>query len=295
MNGTLKTYKSSKFIKVDNNIFKNTKKLNINKYLKDRKLLTKSSSPRKNRKGRTKSNRNLTNNLRFKKNLAFNFEKKENQNISNTNNSMKRFLSKSKIINTVNSKGMILIKKKDVTINIKGKEEEKGDLTKYFKPELINLKCKRYISSNNIDHLFKSMINNNNNNNNNNDLDQKMNIFKKNKLCKNKNFNGIKNNLSKPKNKKKDKDKDKENVKDNENIKDKENKSKEFKETKDYKLKKNAIENKENKVGKENKGKKNNKLKIINKEKKENNEDNITPEYKKYEKKNHKFKFFCCL
>ena len=290
MNGTLKTYKSSKFIKVDNNIFKNTKKLNINKYLKDRKLLTKSSSPRKNRKGRTKSNRNLTNNLRFKKNLAFNFDKKETQNISNTNKSMKRFLSKSKIINTVNSKGMILIKKKDVTINIKGKEEEKRDLTKYFKPELINLKCKRYISSNNIDHLFKSMINNNNNNNN--DLDQKMNIFKKNKLCKNKNFNGIKNNLSKPKSKRRDKDKDKENVKDNENIKDKENKLKEFKETKDYKLKKNAIENK---VGKENKGKKNNKLKIINKEKKENNEDNITPEYKKYEKKNHKFKFFCCL
>lgn len=285
MNEPVKRHKSSKFNKVDNNTFKNAKKLNINKYLKERKLLTESSSPIKSRKGRTKSNRNLTNNFFFKKNSDIN-----TQNFSIANKTMKKFLSNSKI-NTFKSKDMILLKKQNLPINIKGKdEEEKQDLTKYFNPEPINLKYKRYISSNNINHLFKSMINNNNN-----DLVQKMNTFKKSKLCEKEHFNSIKKNSSKPKSKKKDKDK--ENVKDNGNIKEKENKlGKEFKEKKDHKLKKNEVENKENKLGKEHKGKKSNKLKIINKEKKENNEDNVTQEkYEKLEKKEHKFKFFCCL
>lgn len=287
MNDPVKRHKSCKFNKVDNNTFKNAKKLSINKYLQDRKLLTESFTPIKSRKGRTKSNRNLTNNFFFKKNSDIN-----NQNFSIANKTMKKYLSNSKI-NTFKSKDMILLKKQSVPINIKGKneknEEEKQDLTKYFIPEPINKRYKRYISSNNINHVFKSMINNNN------DLDLKVNSLKKSKLHEKEHFNGLKKNSSKPKSKKKDKDK--ENVKDNGNIKDKENKlGKEYKELKDHKLKKNEVENKENKLGKDHKGKKSNKLKIINKEKKENNEDIITQKkYETLEKKEQKFKFFCCL
>ena len=271
MNDPVKRHKSSKFNKVDNNNFKNAKKLNINKSLKDRKLLTENFSPLKNRKGRTKSNRNLTNNLLFKKNSAMN-------SITITNKTMKRFLSNSKI-NIIKFKDSNFLKKKSVPININEKEEEKQDLSKYFNPETKNKEeHKKFVSSNNINHIFKSIINNN-------DLNKKVNTFKKTKLFEKEYVNGIKKSLAKPKSKRKDK----ENVKDNENIKDKENKlGKEKKKT-------IAIENKENKLGKENKGKKSNKLKIINNEKKENIEENVTQEKEKYEEKGHKFKFFCCL
>ena len=275
MNDPVKRHKSSKFNKVNNNIFKNAKKLSINKSLKDKKLLTENFSPLKNRKGRTKSNRNLTNNLLFKKNSAMN-------SISITNKTMKRFLSNSKI-NIIKCKDSNFLKKKSVPININEKEEEKQDLSKYFNPETKNKEeHKKFVSSNNINHIFKSIINNN-------DLNKKVNTFKKTKLFEKEYVNGIKKSLAKPKSKRKDK----ENVKDNENIKDKENKL-----GKEIKKKKNPTENKENKLGKEYKGKKSNKLKIINNEKKENIEENVTQEkekYEKYEEKSHKFKFFCCL
>lgn len=276
MKGSTKRNISSKFNKVDNNIFKNAKKLSINKSLKERKIITENFSPIKQRKGRTKSNRNLTNNFLFKKNSA-NFENKETNKISITNKRLKRFLSTSKI-NT----NLILLKKKSIPINLKEKgkekEEEKQDLNKYFNPEPENIEYKKYISSNNITHLFKSTINNK-------DLENKNNTFKKSKLFEKELFSSVKKNLIK--NKKKD----------NENINEQENKSgKENKEIKDIKLKKITKEKKDNKVSKENKGKKNHKLKIINKEKNENNEDKITQEkYEKYEKKDHKFKFLCCL
>ena len=185
MNGSVKRLKSSKFNKVDNNNFKNAKKLRINKFLKERRLLTEENfSPIKTRKGRTKSNKNLTNNLLFKKNLEINLENKETQNITITNKTMKRFLSNCKI-NTIKFKDMIL-SKKSVPINEKEEENEgKQDLSKYFNPEPINKGYKRHISSNNINYLFKSVINNNNNNN----IDKKINNFRRTNLFEKEFFN----------------------------------------------------------------------------------------------------------
>ena len=157
MNGSVNRHKSSKLNKVDNNNFKNARKVNINKSLRERRLLSENYSTINQRKRRTKSNKNINDNLLFRKKLGINLDKKETQNISITNKTLKKFLSNSKI-NTV--KFNMLLRKKSGPINENEKEEDKQNLAEYFSPELKNIELKKNISSNNITHLFKSIINN---------------------------------------------------------------------------------------------------------------------------------------
>ena len=111
MNGSVNRHKSSKFNKIDNNIFKNARKVNINKSLREKRLLSENYSTINQRKRRTKSNKNINNNLLFRKKLGINLDKKETQNISITNKTLKKFLSNNKI-NTVKF-NMLLRKKVD--------------------------------------------------------------------------------------------------------------------------------------------------------------------------------------
>ena len=78
MNGSVNRHKSSKLNKVDNNNFKKARKVNINKPLRERRFLSENYSPINQRKRRTKSSKNINDNLLFRKKLGINLDKKEN-------------------------------------------------------------------------------------------------------------------------------------------------------------------------------------------------------------------------
>lgn len=254
-----KRHKGVKFNKVQKQNFKHAKRLSINKSPNKLNFLNEEYSP--HIKGKK---RNSIKNIHMN-DLLKNIEDNYSLTKKHSNKGIKKIRSSNKIIK-IKFKDLILPKKTGLKKENE-KNEEDDDLPMCLNLEHKNIQQKRYTSTNNIHHIFKSIINK--------DMINKYhNISKKNS----KGFNTI--------------DVDKEtncNYNNNNSIK----KKKKKKENKINIIKKKSIiENLQNKCKKE---KNENNNEITDKEKNDNNSKIKDKEKNKNKINNIKSKFFCCL
>ena len=259
-----KRNKSLKFNRVEKHNFKNAKRLSINKSISEsNNNIINEHSP--SNKKRVKRQSQLSPVLNYVKHIDRNYSPIKNRNATKT---VKKLHSSNKIQML---KFKDFIKKKNFFKKEEQKNETNNNLPIILKLEQNNIgEKKKFISSNNIVHLFKNYtkdlfknINRKNKNKNNNEIE-------------NENTNYDNNNIGKVKKKKK--------------------------EIKDIITDKEIMEYRHSKRGKEHKDKKENKNKKDNQENKSKNEVkqiNLSEENKEDQKEkslnNVKCKFFCCL
>ena len=149
-----KRHKGIKFNKVEKKNFKHAKRLSLNKSPDKLNILNEyySHSPQNKKKKRNSIKSNAINKLL--KNIEDNYSITK----KHSNKNFKKMHSSNKI-NTIKFKNLILSKKKGIIKDEEKNEEEDDDLPICLNLGNKNIQQKRYTSSNNIHHIFKSIIN----------------------------------------------------------------------------------------------------------------------------------------